>query len=352
MRQPANGRTPSPIAGSLLPRHTARVSASGPRAPSTAALQRLADAVAPGSRPDNVRRLRGGIDAATHAVDLVQANGERLRVVVRRYVPVPGASTEQRARFALRFWQTLKLVEQMQLPAPRPVWFDADGAVFGAPTVVMSYVPGGVVNITRATEDRTLQLATALLAIHRAPLDGLDTSFLPSPELLDSVFERAERDPAKFAGHPDGTAVLAALRRWRPRLHVQPPALAHGDYHFGNTLWRRGRLQAVVDWDDARLQSPAEDVAYCHFDLSLFPAGDVPGQFLRHYEAAAGRRIEQRFFWDLLVATRPMPDPVIWLPGYHDAGFTEVTPDLLRTRLRAFIADALRRAQEAEAESA
>jgi hypothetical protein len=39
------------------------------------------------------------------------------------------------------------------------------------------------------------------------------------------------------------------------------------------------------------------------------------------------------------------PDPTQRLPGLHDLGRTDLTPDLMRARLRAFVADALDRAR-------
>ena len=53
-------------------------------------------------------------------------------------------------------------------------------------------------------------------------------------------------------------------------------------------------------------------------------------------EDAAGRPVRHLAFWDLLAATLAFPDPERWLPGYHDLGRTEVTPELMRARLRAF----------------
>ena len=68
--------------------------------------------------------------------------------------------------------------------------------------------------------------------------------------------------------------------------------------------------------------------------------------FLHAYEKAAGWRVPQLFFWDLLGAARALPDPVKWLPGYHDLGRTDITPELMRARLRAFVQDALAHAGE------
>ncbi|HZQ35193.1 MAG TPA: aminoglycoside phosphotransferase family protein, partial [Dehalococcoidia bacterium] len=100
----------------------------------------------------------------------------------------------------------------------------------------------------------------------------------------------------------------------------------------------------VVDWDFARVDDPAFDVAYCRLDLALIDGLEAADTFLDAYETDAGRRVAGIAWWDLAAATRALPDPARWLPGYHGTGRRELTAELLRTRLRAFAAAALVRA--------
>jgi aminoglycoside phosphotransferase (APT) family kinase protein len=258
------------------------------RAPSLEALLRLAAVVAPGSRPVNVRRLRGGISAAMHAVDLLQPNGDRLRLVLRRCGPntAPGHVTS--AERATRLYQTLQLVTRLGLPAPRPVLLDQAGEIFGEAAVVMIRLPGRGV-LTAGDHDSWLQqLVAALAAIHRAPLDGHDVGFLPGPgRFIDAAFAHA-RHLSGGDAHPDSAEVMATLRRLRSDITPRPPGLAHGDYWTGNTLWLRGRLQAVVDWEDACIDSPEADVSTCRLDLYLSGGAEAADRFLALYEEATG----------------------------------------------------------------
>ena len=109
------------------------------RAPSRDQLARLCEAIAPGSHAANVRRLPGGLSAGMHRVDLVSPDGTRQRLVLRRY---PARDLEEDPNLAVRGWRTLLLLEQLGVGAPRPVWFDADGAVFDTPTIAMTRLPG------------------------------------------------------------------------------------------------------------------------------------------------------------------------------------------------------------------
>jgi aminoglycoside phosphotransferase (APT) family kinase protein len=121
------------------------------------------------------------------------------------------------------------------------------------------------------------------------------------------------------------------------------PVLCHGDYWAGNTLWQTGTMTAIVDWDDARQGYPGLDVGYCRMDLAMQHDVSVANEFLSAYESAAGMRVPQLAVWDLLGASVAMPDPERWLPGFHELGRTDLTTEMVRERLTAFIDDALMR---------
>lgn len=317
------------------------------RAPAAGALARLCAAVAPSSRVTRVRRLPGGLGAGMHVLDLRAPSGVRRRLVLRRY---SAATLRWQPDSPVRAWRTLAVLEALGINAPRPVWYDGDGALFGVPALVMSHLPGRSVIAPRDPQDWARQLAGALAALHRAPLGSVDTGFLPAPGYEpERLLTEARLSLDAAIGHPDGAALAAALRRWRPRVEATTPVLVHGDYWPGNTLWSRGRLTAVVDWDQAELNHPGLDVGYCRLDLFLLAGPQAPAQFLRAYEAAAGWSVPQLPFWELLGALRWLPDPARFLPGYHDLGRTDISPDEVRARYRLFVGRALADAAAAEA---
>ncbi|HEY7295753.1 MAG TPA: aminoglycoside phosphotransferase family protein [Dehalococcoidia bacterium] len=304
-----------------------------------AALQRFADRVAPGSRPANVRRLHGGIDAAMHALDLLLPSGVRRRLVLRRYA---ADLTGQDATRPAQGWHALRLLEQAGYPAPQPVWFDPAGELFGSPALAMTRLPGHAQLFPHDHAAWLRELAGALAALHRLSLACLGHSGLPGPgSLRAEALEKAQRPDVLSTPHLDGVALAAALRQHPPP--SARAALVHGDYHPGNTLWLRGRLCGVVDWDFACIEDPAFDVAYCRLDLALLEGPDAADRFLRAYEAAAGGAVAGLRWWDLAAVTRALPDPARWLPGYHGAGRIELTAASLHNRLRAHTAAALAR---------
>jgi aminoglycoside phosphotransferase (APT) family kinase protein len=316
------------------------------RAPSRRTLATWCDVAMPGWRPVAVRRLRGGLDTAMHAVDLIAPTGERRRVVLKRFDPLhTGRSVAHACR---RMWQTLKAVERLELPAPRPVWSDAEGAVFGTAALVLTWVPGHVE--WRPADPRAWaeRLAGALVAIHRAPVDGIDLELLPRVDgQVDRDLAKLERDATVLDRHPDGADVRGALRRLRPSVrpsvHGGSPVLNHGDFHAGNVLWRRGRLVAVVDWDHAAVGVPGADVGLARLALALQHSPDAAADFLRAYEVAAGRAIPHLAFWDLLAGALAIRYFDLWVASMDAFGRRDVSPTELRRRLDAFIGDALAR---------
>lgn len=301
----------------------------------------MAAAIAPGSRVVGLRRLGGGLGAAMHRFDLILPDGERRKLVLRRY---PRLALEEEPDLTLHAWRTLELLERLEVAAPRAVWADFESRYFGTQALVMTRLPGRTVLLPRDRDAWLRELGAALARLHRTRLDGVDLSFLRGAEdSLDERFGPALRDEA--GGDRLGARLQAALRAWRPRLRRMQPVLCHTDFWPGNTLWLRGRVSAIVDWDDARLCYPGFDVGYCRMDLALQHGEGVADVFLHAYEAAAGMRIPQLHVWDLLGASAALPDVERWLPGYHELGRRDMTPVMVRERLAAFIESALARAE-------
>jgi aminoglycoside phosphotransferase (APT) family kinase protein len=277
-----------------------------------------------------------------HAVTLIAPTGERRRVVLKRFDPLhTGQSVAHSCR---RMWQTLTAVERLGLPAPRPIWSDAQGAVFGTAALVLTWVPGHVEWQPADPRAWAERLAGALVAIHRAPVDGIDLDLLPRVDgQVDQELAGLERDATVLDRHPDGADVRAALRRLRPSVRGGRPVLNHGDFHPGNVLWRRGRLVAVVDWDHAAVGDPGADVGLSRLALALQHSPDAAANLLRAYEVGAGRRIPHLGFWDLLAGALAIRYFDLWVASMDAFGRRDVSAADLRRRLDAFIGDALAR---------
>jgi aminoglycoside phosphotransferase (APT) family kinase protein len=203
----------------------------------------------------------------------------------------------------------------------------------------MTRLPGRPVLRTPDIEGYVRQIATTLVRLHRVPIDHLDflpeqtallSSSLSKPNLADDPLEPGLRQTV-LAAWP---GVLAAPAR---------RTLVHGDYWPANLLWQRGQLVGVVDWEDARIGDPSADVAICRGDLTLLFGHDAANAFLRHYEAAAGQRVSNMPFWDLLACTLALPWVERWPPGWRALGRSDLTVEAARAGFRDLARAALAR---------
>lgn len=309
--------------------------------PDRGALTALVQTLEPDGQLASVRALRGGIGCSTHAVRIQPRSGPARTVVLRRYhdnghgVPAETCRGE---------WRTLELLADSPVSAPKPVWLDAEGRMFGQPALVETRLPGRAELSPVDMERYVSELARALVVVHSISAAGPDWSHATDRDrILAARLAGAWSQPAPE--HEDIARVQRALRALWPTVRTGSRRLLHGDYWPGNTLWLRGRLVGVVDWESPQIGEPAFDVAYCRQDLAMLFDLDAAERFLDHYERASGTRMEEPAFWDLVAIARALPDVVIWLPGYHDLGRRDITPAVMRERHQTFIAQALLRAR-------
>jgi aminoglycoside phosphotransferase (APT) family kinase protein len=264
-----------------------------------------------------VRRLKGGITAAVHAVRVQYPRGATT-VVVRRWVGTPDAADEVH--------REARVLSQLGLRfAPELIAVDEDGSHGDVPAVVMSRVPGRVMLGT--DEEYLRKLAAVLPEIHALPLE------LPPYQSWGS-----QRESPAWAKRPD-------LWDEAFRVHAasSPPTdvcVVHRDFQHFNVLWARGRVSGVVDWVCASQGSPDVDVAHERLNLALLHSVEVAERFRLVYEAEAGRKVDP--WWDL-------HELVSYLPGWGHYLATQVNAAMpvdergMPSRVEALLAAVLAR---------
>jgi len=281
-----------------------------------------------------VRPLHGGISSSVHLVSLVTADGSRRNVVVRRY----GEYWQQTDPSACeREYRLLGYLAEADFPAPRPLLLDQQGGPFGAPTVVMSRVPGRPVCAPRDLADFLRQMATTLVQLHRLPTAGL--GFLPDQR---TIYEPLLSQPVAS----DDPLQLAIGRAVREQWAVYPASddrrtLVHGHYWPGNVLWSRQRLSGVIDWEQPRLGEPTKDVATARADLAVLFGLEAADQFVADYLAAGGLPLRHPRFWDLLISTWAVAEMPDWAVAYRVLGRPDLTAEEATARIRVFAQRAL-----------
>jgi aminoglycoside phosphotransferase (APT) family kinase protein len=299
-------------------------------APSREGLAAMVREIAPRSKIGRIRRLKGGLGAATHAVVLTSPKGTHSEIVLKRY----GRSGHD----APTEWAKTCLAQRLPVASPGPIAFDAKGRWFGAPAMVTSKLEGRPL-LSLAGDDRAYReiaesiLAVASVSTGRLPAavrgPAIGTRWRPPPDLPQSALvDRAvER--------------VLALRRAALR---QRKVMAHGDLHPGNMLWTRRRLRGLVDWGSANLSFATRDVVYCRTEVAVLFGLREADRFLAVYEQTAGERTEHLEVWDVmqgLVAVRWVQG---WAYAYREQGRHDLTGSIAQRRAYAFLKRAVARA--------
>ena len=289
-----------------------------------AGLQRLVADVVPGGAARIGRRLRGGIESAINALDLVDRNGRMHRAVLKRMSkPAPGGHSE---------WAGLEAARAVDAPTPEPIGFDPDGGWFGVPGLVMTRLAGRAGWTHAATPATLRQLAGVLAAIHDVDTVGFQRAVPPW---------RRPRPPklSRFDAR-----LWTAVTELAPKLATTPTVLVHRDLHPGNVLWQRGRVSAILDWEDAALGAPAQDLAVTRIGLAATYGATAADHLLHAYVAETGRPLDDLPVWDLVLALSMRRHADIWAGFLQRAGFRDATRQRVSDCARRFAERAIRAA--------
>lgn len=294
--------------------------------PDRSKLAGLVDHLEPGATVVSVRRLKGGLEASTHRVDLRTRDGVRRPIVVRRL------DRDWRwfdpARLPAEV-ATLESLAATPVVAPACLLLDEAGEWLDTPTMAVTCLPGGPAPPARWAA-WSGDLVDAMLEIHAV------TPVVEAEAWL-TAWQRGE-ELTSLADDPTYQRVWPVVLASRVELAASGgDALIHHDLHPGNTLWRRGRLSGVVDWPMAGRGFPAYDRAYLRLDVSLcqgLAAGDAFAATMRSRGLA-----EDHPAWDLVVGVRALP-PDPWIGSYNELG-VDLSLEEGRARLAAWFDRAL-----------
>ncbi|MER5252337.1 viomycin phosphotransferase [Streptomyces sp. NPDC002855] len=219
------------------------------------------------------RALLGRLLPGDEVAELLLVQGQFHHVVIGSDRVVRFARTEAAAARLTTRATALRALAGLGLGFRTPAPLLAGGAhgTDEPPYLVLSRVPGapladGVLDHPEVADSVAAQYATLLPALARAGADERARGALPrAPEGEWRRFAADVR--AELFGLMSGAGRLRAGRQLAALdgLPHLTGALVHGDLGGENVLWDdaggRPRLSGVVDWDEAALGDPAEDLA-------------------------------------------------------------------------------------------
>ncbi len=301
--------------------------------------QSIVQAVTPGYHLVSVRPAFGSFTNDARVLECLTPSGTRVCLVVKFLTDEPDEAT----RCAVASFHALQLARRHGVPVPEPVYLDETGDVLGVPGIVTRLVEGRQVANPRDPVQWAKVLAQILLKIHAIRPGDQDYKYLFNGH--DEGLHMLRDDwSKKKASHPLSTEILGTLSELQPAIVAGPSVLIHMDYWYGNVLWHRGRVSAVLDWDFASYGEPAIDIAYFRMNQYLRGTKSAADVFLKSYEEGSGAPVRDLGFWELAAAARPLPIPELWVGATRELGDATVTDERAKADYYEFVAAARQRA--------
>jgi hypothetical protein len=130
------------------------------------------------------------------------------------------------------------------------------------PVMVFPFVDGSHPQLTEQVAHRAAEL---LATVHRGLTDAWSGSERPGS---------SGNNPFRGAP-PAGLLRDDALDRWERSIDAERPEVPiHGDFYGGNLIVADGRIAGVIDWSDAHLSHPEQEVAWATWEFCQNDAGD------------------------------------------------------------------------------
>ncbi|MEU1571000.1 alpha/beta fold hydrolase [Streptomyces collinus] len=275
-----------------------------------------------GRTVDKSAFLAGGWSAQMRRLTLDDGTELALRTFVKPFFRrhAPGLLAREAEILTL-------LAEQEGVPAAELTGVDATGEHCDHPSLLMSVLPGRVRVDEEDVGSRVDLLAGQLARIHRIVPRERPRAYQAwtSPSAVPAGWERAvdviRRDPPPYEG-----------------------CFLHRDFHPGNVLFTGSgaglRISGVVDWVETSWGPADLDVAHCSTALALLFGPEYGLGFRERYEALGGRRLAdgpEHLYWRLLDALAYVPDAAKLAGPWRELGRTDLTPQVLGERLRAYV---------------
>lgn len=294
--------------------------------------------IAPDAELIGVRPLAGGMSAQITALDLQRPGRAPTTVIVRQYGPKNIAADPQVATTETTL---LRLLRSAGLPVPAPLYADDDPALLGGPYCVVEFIDADGPPPVWST-GLAEQLVDVLIGLHRLPVGQ-------ARRVLPAYTDRVQRWLARHPQHPDEamreTRIRTVLAEHWPAGAGSARSILHGDFWPGNTMWRDGRLAAVIDWEDAAVGDPRSDLANLRLELVWAYGPQAAAEATRLYAERGGRDGAVGLsagelspaglaLWDLAAAARPVGRLDEW-------GLDPDRMDLFLSRFQGFVDAAL-----------
>lgn len=228
-------------------------------------------------------------------------DGEVRRLVARAKPPAGYPTvieTDPDKEWAVLEW--LSGLTDRDVPMPKALYYDSDGAELGSKTIIVDYVEGESLLRRAKVAQRSTQLDYAdRLADLAATIHDIELATAPAaltrPPSWDAYIDGCiEAWRTVDAAHRESLPVFRFLARWLEdnRPEPAPLVLLHGELQASNIMINAADDLLAVDWEMARIGDPREDLGWSLFIGGVVQPPDFVGmdlpRFCARYRDASG----------------------------------------------------------------
>ena len=260
-----------------------------------------------------LRRVPGGASRETWAFDARFGTAAPQPLILRRDPGRTSVGSDRGLEFAV-----LRAVHASGVPVPKVLWLGNDSSILGTRFFIMERVEGEALarrllrdpGYAEARAVMTGQLGAILAGIHAVSIAGPELAALPGQrdDGPAAVTELARYEELYRGLAPEPHPVIEYGLRWlRARMPATSRrALVHGDFRIGNVLFGPDGTRAVLDWEQAHVGDPMEDLGWMCVRAWRFggalPVGGIGEreELFAAYERAGGGRVDSEVvrFWE------------------------------------------------------
>jgi aminoglycoside phosphotransferase (APT) family kinase protein len=224
------------------------------------------------------------------------------------------------------------------IPVSRSYGAEMDASVFGEPAMVIERMGGSAQTSSLfnggvdagQVDDVVRHLCELLAELHTTDIAKLNgNGSLSDPRgvgidasswdhYMDTTFTYYIDSYPSISYDPSAMVMLDAalsLRRNKPR--PLPLALVHGDFNPANFLYEKGKVTALIDWENSRVGDPREDLGWMvamdtmsNTSVMTHPADE--GGFLAYYNKLTGFNVTpEELGYFMLFGTMNIAVPVM-----------------------------------------
>lgn len=241
------------------------------------------------------RVIVGGGSKRTYVVELSNSVWLPEAIVVRADY---SASVQERTNIAIEY-ELLKEVYTAGLPTPKPFMLEMDSSVLGSPFIIVSLMEGRNIGdwnvVWEPSREFAVDIAHVLAKLHNLPLSGTG-EILPGAarSTKEKIKENLASYEAAWRYHGEPSIAMEQAFIWLEN-HLDfsegQRSIIHCDVGCHNSLGKNGRLTALLDWENAEIGNPAQELAYAEPHIRrLMDWND----FLAEYTNAGGNMPSQQ----------------------------------------------------------